>query len=258
MPHSLYLTEPAQYFLKETAYKGTHPNYYNPDDFPWVKELEAHHSEIVEEIAGLIYGQEEMPPNLNPPYLSSPDAWRNFYFMNFRWYNHKNCIKFPKTFAFLKRIPNLSFAGITVLEPHSKVLPHIGETNAIIRCHFGLKVPGNYMECGIRVNGEDRGLQQGKLLMFSDAHYHTTWNNTNERRFIIVLDVIQPQFAHMGNWVCANSLAALTIKYIDERIKIINPLPNGVLQVMLKLFAVAWWCFLPLQKRFKWFYKMAH
>lgn len=255
MPPSALLTEPDRYFLKETRYEGTHPKYYDPDKFPWVKELEANYKSIVEEIDGLIAGGEDMPPNLNPPYLSSPDAWRNFYFFNFRWYNHKNCLKYPRTFALIQSIPNVSFAGITVLEPHSKVLPHIGETNAIIRCHLGLKIPGQYMDCGIQVDDERRGYHEGKMLMFSDAHMHTTWNNTDERRFMLILDVIQPQFADKGNWVCASSLAALTIKYLDERISLIKPLPNFILAILLNIFAVVWFLFLPIQKRFRWFYK---
>jgi aspartyl/asparaginyl beta-hydroxylase (cupin superfamily) len=250
-----YLQEPDVYFLKEEKYTGIHPNYFDPICFNWVKELESRFPEILNEVAGLIYGKEEMPPNLNPPYLSSPDAWRNFYFMNFRWYNHKNCLKYPVTFSILCSIPNVSFAGITVLEPHSKVLPHIGETNAIIRCHLGLKIPGKYLECGIKVNGEERGYEQGKLLMFSDAHFHSTWNNTAERRFMLILDIIQPQFVHKGNWVCAQSLAALTIKYIDEYIRIITPLPNTLLSAMRICCAMLWWFYLPLQKRFRWFYK---
>lgn len=249
-----YIHEKDKYFLKEKQYTGIHPNFFNPSEFAWVNELESNYNVIINEVAGLIYGKEEMPPNLNPPYLSSPEAWRNFYFMNFRWYNHKNCIKYPKTFAILQSVPNISFAGITVLEPHSKVLPHIGETNAIIRCHLGLKIPGKYLDCGIQVNNESRGYQEGKLLMFSDAHFHSTWNNTNERRFVLILDIVQPQFAHKSNWVCANSLAALTIKYIDEKTSVIEKLPDYMLSVARFLLSIVWYLYLPIQKRFKWFY----
>lgn len=249
-----YRTEPDKYFFKEIRYDGAHPHYFNPDDFPWVKKLEEKYDEIMSEVGGLISGKEEMPKNLNPPYLSSPDAWRNFYFMNFRWYDHKNCLKYPRTFAILQAIPDISFAGITVLEPHSRVLPHIGETNAIIRCHLGLKVPGNYLDCGMMVNGEKRGHQNGKVLMFSDAHLHTTWNDTDERRFVLVFDVVQEQFAHKSNWVCANALAALTIKYLDEKIPLIKPLPTGILRVFQKILAAAWRLYLPVQKRFRYGY----
>ncbi len=255
MSSTLHYGEPDRYFLKESSYDGVHPHYYDPAEFPWVPALEAHYRTIVQEISGLVDGSEDMPPNLNPPYLSSPDAWRNFYFFNFRWYNHRNCLKYPQTYAILQSIPNISFAGITVLEPHSKVLPHIGETNAIIRCHLGLQIPGQYMDCGIEVGGEKRGYHQGQLLMFSDAHMHTTWNDTGERRFMLILDVIHPDFVQKGDWVCANSLAALTIKYIDERIPVIKILPDLILSIWLRMLAVVWCFFLPLQKRFRWFYR---
>lgn len=250
-----FLAEPDRYFLKETKYDGSHPNFFDPNDFPWVKQLEANYELIMQEIGGLIRGAEAMPPNLNPPYLSAPDAWRNFYFFNFRWYNHKNCLKYPRTFNLIKSIPDISFAGITVLEPHSKVLPHIGETNAIIRCHLGLKIPGKYMDCGIQVEQQQQGYIERKLLMFSDAHIHTTWNNTDERRFLLILDVVQPQFAHKVNWICANSLSALSIKFVDEKIPIIKMLPSPLLNALLKSLALVWALFLPLQKQFVWFYK---
>jgi aspartyl/asparaginyl beta-hydroxylase (cupin superfamily) len=249
------LKETDQYFLKETSYNGSHPPFYNTENFVWVKGLEANYPLILNEIAGLVYGKEEMPPNLNPPYLSSPDAWRNFYFFNFRWYNHKNCLRFPVTYNILEAIPNISFAGITVLEPESEVLPHIGETNAIIRCHLGLKIPGKYLDCGIKVKNEVHDYQEGKVFMFSDAHIHSTWNKTNERRFIMVLDVIHPDFVYKGNWVCANSLAALTIKYVDEKISLIKWTPNLALIFMQKILAAWWFLFLPVQKRFRWFYR---
>lgn len=251
---SLSYPEPDRYFLKESEYTGIHPRYYDPAQFSWVSDLEANYSAILTEIGALIDGGEDMPPNLNPPYLSAPDAWRNFYFFNFRWYNHKNCLRYPKTYAIIQSIPNISFAGITVLEPHSRVLPHIGETNAIIRCHLGLQIPGQYMDCGIEVGGEKRGYKEGRLLMFSDAHLHTTWNDTDERRFMLIVDVIHPDFAHKGGWVCANSLAALTIKYIDERVSVIKTLPNIVLTIWLRTLAWGWYLFLPVQKRLRWFY----
>lgn len=256
--NSLIALEPDIYFLKEEKYDGSHPNYYNKADFPWVRELEAQYDTIMQEVGGLISGNENMPQNLNPPYLSSPDAWRNFYFMNFKWYDHGNCLKYPRTFNIMQSIPNLSFAGIAVLEPRSRVLPHIGETNATIRCHLGLKIPGKYLDCGMMVNGEKRGYEQGKVLMFSDAHLHTVWNDTDERRFIIVFDVVQEQFAHKKNWVCAKALGALTLKYLDEKIPLIKPMPAPLLQGLHMAFSSLWFLYLPVQKQFRYLHLLKH
>lgn len=253
-----YKEEADIYFLKEDKYEGRHPNYFNPDDFPWVKYLEGKYDQIIDELKDLIYGHSLMPDNINPPYLSSPGVWHNLYFMNFRWYDHKNCLRYPRTYAILQSIPNLSFAGVTVLEPHSKVLPHIGETNAIIRCHYGLKVPGKNLDCGMMVNGEKRPQQNGKVLMFSDAHRHTAWNNTDGRRFVLVLDVIQEQFAHKSDWVCAKALGALTIKYLDEKIPLIKSLPAPLLKGMHLGFSTLWLLYLPVQKQFRYLHLLKH
>lgn len=242
------------YFLKETSYLGNHPNFFNKNDFTWVKYLEDNYTIICDEIINLINDKETLPENLNPPYLSSPGAWRNFYFMNFRWYDHENCLKYPKTFALLMSVPHISFGGITVLNPHSRVLPHIGETNATIRCHLGLSVPGKNLDCGIMVNGEKRAHQTGKVVLFSDAHIHTTWNDTDERRVILVFDVVQKEFTNKSDWVCANALGALTIKYLDEKIPLVKQLPSIVLQALHKSLSFAWRIYLPIQKKFKYFY----
>lgn len=249
-----YIAESDRYFLKENVYTGLHPNYFNKNSFHWVKNIENNYKIILDEINTIITGNESLPENINPPYLSSPGVWRNFYFMNFRWYDHKNCIKYPQTFALLSTIPNLSFAGITVLDPYSKVLPHIGETNATIRCHLGLFVPGSNMDCGIMVNGEKRAHENGKVIMFSDAHLHTTWNNTDEKRYLLVFDIVQQQFAWKSNWVCANALSALSLKYLDEKLPFIKSTPDMLLKIILTLMAVLWWIYLPVQKQFRYIY----
>lgn len=199
--------EPAEYFLLEESYKGSHCFFCSSEKYPSIKELEANTEIIKAEIRALLSGNEKIDATvLNPPYLSSPTAWKNFYFYNFGWKRHKNCDRFPKTHAILKSIPNLTFAGITVLEPHSTILPHNGETNAVIRCHLGLKIPAPYPICGLRVGTEEHGWEEGKVLMFSDAHLHSAWNNSSEQRFVLVFDIVRDEFASQKQIVCANVL----------------------------------------------------
>ena len=131
------------------------------------------------------------------------------------WQYHNNCRRFPKTYALLKSIPNLTFAEFTVLEPHSRVLPHIGETNTTIRGHLGISIPAKLPHADIRVGNEERIWEEGKVVIFSDCHRHTVWNDTNERRFVLVFDITRKEFASRKYWVNAQSLAALKIKFID-------------------------------------------
>lgn len=242
--------EKPQYFLKEEEYKGNHAFFYNLTDFPGVEILEENWRKIHDEVLTNVTSEElSAIKNLNPPYLSSPDAWKNIYLYNFGWKKHKNCKRFPVTHALVKKVPNLSFAGITVLEPHSKVLPHNGETNTIIRCHLGLQIPAPLPTCGIRVGDQEQGWANGKITLFSDAHYHTAWNNSDERRFVLVFDIIRPEYAHMKHRVCANVLGALSLKFFYSKKNALKKMPYPIIHSIHSLFSLFWYAYLPIQNR---------
>lgn len=244
--------EKPQYFLREESYAGSHDFFYRSADFPGVQELENQWETIRNEVLGSISDEEiDNIKNLNPPYLSSPDAWKNIYLYNFGWKKHKNCDRFAQTHALVKKVPNLTFAGITVLEPHAKVLPHNGETNTIIRCHLGLRIPAAYPICGVRVGSEEQGWENGKATMFSDAHYHSTWNDSDERRFVLVFDIVRPEYAHMKHRVCANVLGALSLKFFYSKRPSIKQWPYPVIKTIHAFFAAFWYLYLPVQNRFR-------
>lgn len=246
------MTKPVYFLTEEDIYSGPEPFFYDKKKYAWVKQLEDNWKIIREEMLGIIDGKEEIKlTSSNPPYLSSPDAWKNIYFYNFMWQYHKNCKRFPKTFALLKSIPNLTFAEFTVLEPGSKILPHIGETNTTIRGHLGIEIPGKLPEMGIHVGDEERSWENGKVVLFSDAHRHYVWNNSNKRRFVLVFDVVRDEFASKKQWVCAQSLSALTIKWVDEHIAIFKKLPTPLLNFFHKLISVIWYIYIPLQNKLR-------
>lgn len=243
--------EKPQYFLVEEPYGGSHDFFYSPENFPGVKILEENWEIIRDEVLGTLTNSEiDNIKNLNPPYLSSPDAWKNIYLYNFGWKKHKNCQRFSRTHAIIKQVPNLTFAGITVLEPHSKVLPHNGETNTIIRCHLGLKIPAPLPTCGVRVGNQEQGWADGKVTMFSDAHYHSAWNDSEERRFVLVFDIVRPEYAHMTHRVCANVLGALALKYFYSKRPSLKKIPYAIIKTIHFFFSAFWYLYLPLQNRF--------
>ncbi len=243
--------EEAQFFLREESYTGNHDFFYRSEDFPDVRILEDNWKIIRDEVLGEIT-QEELDgiKNLNPPYLSHPDAWKNIYFYNFGWKKHANCRRFAKTHSLIKRIPNLTFGGITVLEPRSRVLPHNGETNTIIRCHLGLKIPAPLPVCGVRVGEQEQSWIEGKVMMFSDAHYHTTWNESDEQRFVLVFDIVRQEYQHKKTWVCAQSLGALSLKYFYSSTPALKQLPMPILNTIHFTFSTFWYLYLPFQNRF--------
>jgi aspartyl/asparaginyl beta-hydroxylase (cupin superfamily) len=244
------MKEKAIFFLNENdSYNGPEPFFYNPANFAWVKILENNWHIIRDEMQDIISGKKEiLLSSINPPYLSKPNIWKNIYFYNFMWQYHKNCRLYPKTFILLKSIPNLTFAEFTCLEPHSQVLPHIGETNTTIRGHLGIAIPATLPVMGMRVGNEESGWEEGKVVLFSDCHRHTVWNNSDQRRFVLVFDITRTEFAKHKYWVNAQSLSALTIKYANEKWGLFKHLPAFVVNGFHKLFAVIWRIYLPLQR----------
>jgi len=240
----------AIFFLDENdMYNGPEPYFYDAAKYAWVKILEDNWHIIRDEMQSFISGREEITlSSPNPPYLSKPTAWKNIYFWNFMWQYHKNCKRYPKTFSLLKSIPNLTFAEFTVLEPHSQVLPHIGETNTTIRGHLGIEIPAKHPIAGIKVGNEERGWENGKVVLFSDCHRHTVWNNSEERRFVLVFDITREEFANHKYWVSAQSLSALTIKYADEKWGIFKIFPKTIIRIFHQFFALLWFLYLPLQR----------
>ncbi|MCB0510441.1 MAG: aspartyl/asparaginyl beta-hydroxylase domain-containing protein [Chitinophagales bacterium] len=245
------LNEKPIFFLKETdIYEGNMPEFFETQNLAWVKTLEDNWHVIREEFAEYIDGKKELEQSsLNPPYLSDKTAWQNVYFWNFLWQKHKNCKRYPKTYQLLKSIPNLSFAEVTCLKGHSKILAHIGETNVTMRGHLGLKIPEPLPKMGIQVGKEARGWEEGKVILFSDAQRHHVWNDSDESRFVLVFDVIQEPFVNRKYWMCAQALSALTIKLLDEHFNFFIRLPNALTKGFHFVFSAIWFLYLPIQNR---------
>ncbi len=240
----------AIFFLDENdSYSGPEPYFYDSGSYDWATKLENNWHIIRDEFDDVISGRQEIEMSSPyPPYLSAPGAWKNTYFFNFMWQYHANCRRYPRTYALLKSIPDLTFAEFTTLEPHSRILPHIGETNTTIRGHLGIVIPAEYPLMGIRVGMEERGWKEGKVTLFSDCHRHTVWNDSDQRRFVLVFDITRPEFAGQKYWVSAQSLAAITVKFLTEKSLLFRRMPKWLLRILHKCLSAVWYIYLPLQR----------
>ncbi|MCO5233285.1 MAG: aspartyl/asparaginyl beta-hydroxylase domain-containing protein [Chitinophagales bacterium] len=238
---------------EEDVYTGNSKYFFTKDDIEGVDILEQEWRTIFEEFSNVFEDEGTLNcASPNPPYLSAPNVWKNVYFYNFMWKYHKNVQQYPKTYKILKKISFLTFAEVTILEPNSDILPHIGETNTTIRGHLGLSIPGKLPEAGIEVNGEARSWEDGKVILFSDAHRHRVWNHTSNRRMVLVFDIIKKEYQNKALWYCAQSLSTLVVKGIDSRIPIIKKLPKLMQWGFHYFFSACWYIYLPLQRRVTW------
>jgi hypothetical protein len=109
-------------------------------------------------------------------------------------------------------------ASFNLLEPGTTIKPHRGDTNAIIRCHLGLEIPGPAPDCAFRVGTETRGWKEGELFMFCDAHPHTAWNNTSKRRLVFIVDILRPEFVDQKVSICSRVLSAVYLEVLYQRL----------------------------------------
>lgn len=191
-------------------FTGSEPFFYDTAAFPWVKQVESQWTVIRDELLGKLAQDEKiLVPYVNKEMTSRPNQWKTLGLMFWTVRSETNCRHFPKTWSILKDVPGIIAISLNLLEEETTIKPHVGNTNAIIRCHLGLVVPEPAPRCGFRVGGETRSWDEGKFLMFCDAHQHTAWNNTNRKRYILVADIMRPEFARSRLMASSRVLAGI-------------------------------------------------
>jgi len=228
------------FFLVDRNFQSGYPSFFNVEDYAWVKNIEDNWTVIRDEMLAELNPDEIAIPGYNPNLVSDAKVWRNICFYNYMWKKKAVCEKYPKTHALLKQIPNLSYAALNMLEPHSEIFPHQGDTNITARCHLGIVIPDGLPACGMRVNDEVTAWQEGRIFAFSDAHWHSVWNRTDKHRFVFVIDVVMNQYADKKEWYCANVLAVLTSKAIAYKINLLHKAPYFLKIILQKLIAAIW------------------
>lgn len=200
------------YAYGDPIFKGTEPFFYEPSDFEWTRHIEENWQTIRDELRMLRDAERNpMEPYVNTAMVSRPNQWKTFGMMFWGIPHIDKARQAPKTWELLKGIPNIMAMSFNLLEPNSTIKPHNGDTNAIIRCHFGLDIPATAPRCAFRVGTETRGWEEGKWLMFCDAHEHTAWNNTDRQRYILVIDVLRPEFVSRRRWIASRVLASINL-----------------------------------------------
>lgn len=205
-------------------YNGNQPSFYKREDLPWVSVLEDNWEVMRDELLTLI---EDKPSHLQPYFINEtmafpPKKWKTMGLLYWKFKIHKNCKRCPKTMAVINSIDKITSFSISVLEPGSNINPHQGDTDAVIRCHLGLIIPGELPNLGFQVGKDIKGWQEGQCLPFCDAITHTAWNHTDERRIIINLDVMRKELLKEQNSICAHVLASSVLQMLYPRLPFLS------------------------------------
>jgi aspartyl/asparaginyl beta-hydroxylase (cupin superfamily) len=241
------------YGLFGEPYKGIEPAFFNTENLSWTKILENNAQTIIDELK-VVFQEKNgiLKPYFSEDMQSKKNNWRTIGFYFWGKKNHAINKMFPKTSRILKQIPNIISASINMLEAHSEIKPHFGDTNAIYRCHFGLQIPEGLPLCGFKVENEWRRWEEGKILVFLDAYTHSSINDTDKNRFILLIDVIRPEFVDNKTKICSFVLTMLTMYRISEVFPVIKKLANlpaWALKIMFSPLQLLWLLYVPIQNR---------
>ena len=98
----------------------------------------------------------------------------------------------PKTTNILKQIPGILSVSFSRLKPNTQLTPHQDwekTSNNVLRCHYGLIVPQN---CGSIIENWIEFIENNKWLVLDITKNHTSFNYSNEDRYIIIVDMKRP------------------------------------------------------------------
>jgi beta-hydroxylase len=170
--------------------------FFPAESFAWVRAIEAFYPAIRGEVLDLIGRHTPIPGfeqiSTDQTKLSNDRRWKTFFFLGYGERFEDNIARCPATWAALQRIPGLTTAFFSVLEPGKRLPPHRGPYKGVLRYHLGILIPERADSCGIEVAGERRGWRAGHSLIFDDTFIHSAWNDSAERRIVLFVDFVRP------------------------------------------------------------------
>lgn len=183
--------------------------------------------------------------------LYNETGWNTVMLYSYGLRYHKNCIQFTNTLKTLKPYNNIVTIYFSTLEPDTKLRPHFGDTDATYRIHLGLDIPAGLPECGIEVGNIQKEWQNGKTIIFNDAHFHTAWNLTDKKRTVLIVDIIKPEFTAKQWFIIPKILGAMGVGRVLFPLKLMNILPEFALKTLHFLATIAFMIFVAITKNVK-------
>ena len=157
--------------------------------------LEENYKSINKELSRILKNKKKIPSfqevDEGQKRISIDKKWKTFFLKIYGNYIEKNCKLCPKTVKLLEQVPGVYTAMFSILEPKKHIPGHHGLFKGVLRYHLGLIIPKN-KRCKIQVGKKTYYWKEGKGILFDDTYYHEVWNNSNEIRVVLFLDIERP------------------------------------------------------------------
>jgi aspartyl/asparaginyl beta-hydroxylase (cupin superfamily) len=164
--------------------------------FDWVKHIEEHWEVIRGEAEALLEHHGDLANfqdiSKDQIEITDDERWKTFFLYGYGFKAKLGIEMCPRTAALMEQIPGMTTAMFSILSPHKHILDHRGPYKGVLRYHLGLIVPQDAEACRIRVGEDFRHWEAGKSMIFDDTFNHEVWNDTDETRVVLFVDVLRP------------------------------------------------------------------
>jgi ornithine lipid ester-linked acyl 2-hydroxylase len=164
--------------------------------FPWVEHVEQNWHVIRGEAERLLEDRDALANfqeiSKDQIGITDDDRWKTFFLYGYGFEAKLGVETCPRTAALMREIPGMTTAMFSILSPHKHILDHRGPYKGVLRYHLGLIVPREKEACRIRVGDDIRHWEEGGSLIFDDTFNHEVWNDTDETRVVLFVDVLRP------------------------------------------------------------------
>jgi len=187
--------------------------------YPGLPEVEFHDRELFPELEGFEQATADIRAEFNAliaaeaaemvPYIQYPERvplaqwrelnhnpkWTAIHLLQNGFRVDRNARHCPRTMEAIAHMPQPHVrnaspnAMFSLLAPHTRIPPHTGAANTRLVCHLPLIVPS---DCGFRVGATTREWRVGEAFVFDDTIEHEAWNESDELRVVLIIDLWAP------------------------------------------------------------------
>jgi beta-hydroxylase len=186
---------PVERFIGRRSLVGD-ATFFELEQFPWVQRVEEHWEVIREELEQVLEDHAALPNfqdiSKDQLEITDDDRWKTFFLYGYGFKAKLGVEMCPRTAALMQEIPGMTTAMFSILSPGKHILDHRGPYKGVLRYHLGLIVPHEAEACRIRVGEDVRHWQEGKSMIFDDTFNHEVWNDTDQTRVVLFVDVLRP------------------------------------------------------------------
>lgn len=190
---------------------GTTP-FFEPTVFDWIPRVEGAWQDMRGELDALLEHLDRIPNfqdiSADQRAITTDNRWKTYFLYGFGYRAERNCERCPRTAEVVAGIPGMQTAFFSILAPGKRIPEHRGLYKGLVRYHLALKVPEPASGCGIRVGDTVAHWEEGRSLLFDDTFPHEAWNETEDVRVVLFMDIVRP-LRPPASWLNRAVLAAV-------------------------------------------------